>query len=196
MPRAKARRGGRGERSAGFYAQLAQIRPSEVSTPSSRDGRKWITKRPIIEGEYVGLAHSLTVPRDRIKRGPPSSFWSQYFAAEREAAGRQGLDDELGMLLGAIAYEVQQITAAVRRSILAEFAGRAAYARKHIARPQLAGVLQAIAAARTAALALAQRNAKLEMQGRKRAALAARPTRPRKPSMRSPKPLRGGPKRR
>jgi hypothetical protein len=84
------------------------------------------------------------------------------------------IDNELGLLLDAIAADVHKTAAAARDGIVAEFSARAAHARRHLPRHQLAAVLNQIAEARKAALALIKRNEVFELSARRAAALAAR----------------------
>lgn len=56
---------------------------------------------------------------------------------------------------------------------MADFAARAAHARKHLSPQLLAATLGAIKEQRKAALALVNRNAALELAGRRKAAVAA-----------------------
>jgi hypothetical protein len=138
-----------------------------VPAPSS--GRTGAEHPPAAQsialGEFVGSARWVTTGR-----ADPAP--SEYEAG----------DGELGLLLGAIAEDVHQITAAVRAGILADFAARAAHARRHLPRHQIADALAAIKQARAAALAVAGQNAKAELQGRKKAAIATR----RRPSAKRP----------
>jgi hypothetical protein len=80
-------------------------------------------------------------------------------------------DTELGALLDAIAEDVQHTAAAVRDGIIADFAARVAHARRYLPRHQLAGALRGFAQARKAALTLARRNARMELQARKKATI-------------------------
>lgn len=102
-------------------------------------------------------------------------------AEAQEAAGEEApdLDTDLGAILGAIDDEVEGIATAARGGVMAEFAGRIAYARKHLPRSQIAAAVAALKAARKAALALVKRNAAQERAGRKKAASAGRGRRPR-----------------
>jgi hypothetical protein len=83
-------------------------------------------------------------------------------------------DHTLGLLLAVIADDVHQFASAARDGIVADFAARAAHARKCLPRAQLAATLSGLAQARKAALAVVSRNAALEIAGRKRAAIEAR----------------------
>jgi hypothetical protein len=82
--------------------------------------------------------------------------------------------DGLGALLASIADDVHHRAAAAHNWVIADFAGRAMHARKHLSRHLLAATLAAIKEARKAALALITQNAALELSGRKKAAIAAR----------------------
>jgi hypothetical protein len=132
----------------------------------------------IVRGEFVGLARWVTASHSQAFRGEPVAATRQAastqedFAAVAEAVcGEQ--DTELGAILGGIAEEVHQIAAAVEAGIMADFAARIAYVRRHLPKPQIAGALAAIKQMRAAALAVAKQNAKTELQGRKKAAIAA-----------------------
>jgi hypothetical protein len=88
--------------------------------------------------------------------------------------GDQVTDAELGSLLDAIAADVHKTASAARDAVMTEFTARAAHARKHLPRSQLAAALKAIDEARKAALALIKRNQTAELSARRAAALAAR----------------------
>jgi hypothetical protein len=127
----------------------------------------------IAQGEFRGLARWLT-SADAARQS------SRVPEAERPAAGIDagsedpGEDhDGLGALLAAIANDVQHRAAAARSGVMADFAGRAAHARKHMSRHLLAATLAAIKEQRKAALALIARNAASELEGRKKAAITA-----------------------
>jgi hypothetical protein len=154
----------------------------------------WTVAQTIVVGQFVGSARWVTAPHGEISHGAPlaptrpATNAQQDFAAAAEAVcGAQ--DTELGAILGGIAEEVHQIAVAVRAGIMADFAARAAHARKHLPRHLIAGALAAIRQARGAALAVARQNTKAELQGRKKAAVATR-RRPRrnraKPTDQSP----------
>ncbi len=149
----------------------------------------------IVRGEFVGSARWATASHYQAFRGEPvvatrqAANAQEDFAAATEAlCGEQ--DTELGAILGGIAKEVHQIAGAVCAGIVADFAARAAYARRHLPRHLVAGALAAIRQARGAALAIAARNAKAELQGRKAAAIASRARlrlrRSKRPSPRTP----------
>lgn len=94
----------------------------------------------------------------------------------------------LGALLGVIAEDVHRTASAVRDAIRADFAARIAYARRHLPRSLLAAALHGLAHARSAALALVNQNAALELAARKKAAIAARPRRNRRLRIDTPPP--------
>jgi hypothetical protein len=134
-------------------------------------------------GEFVGSACWITTShRDTDRDGasaptyPVKHVRESFPEAAAEMLGGEppAIDTELGAVLGAIAEEVHQIAAAVRAGIMADFAARAAYARKHLPRHLVTGALAAIKQMRTAALASARQNAKAELRGRKNAVIAAR----------------------
>jgi hypothetical protein len=131
-------------------------------------------------GEFPGSARSITAPYTDSARGhdfePERSAESSSSADAHEAPGEEAPDSDtdLGAILGAIDDEVQEIAAGARAGIMAEFAGRVAYARKHLPRHQVAAAVAAFKQARKAALALVKRNAAQERAGRKKAATMAR----------------------
>jgi len=88
--------------------------------------------------------------------------------------------DGLGALLASIADDVHHHATAARNGVIADFAGRAMHARRHLSRHLLAATLAAIKEARKAALALISRNAAMELAGRKKAAIGAFGTGPRR----------------
>jgi hypothetical protein len=91
--------------------------------------------------------------------------------ADRDQAN---IDNELPLLLDAIAADVHKVASAARDGVITEFAARAAHARKHLPRNQVAAALNGIAEARRAALALIKKNETSELCTRRAAALAAR----------------------
>jgi hypothetical protein len=76
-------------------------------------------------------------------------------------------------LLDAIAADVHKTASAARDGVITEFTARAAHARKHLSRSQLAAALKEIGEARKAALALIKQNETAELSARRAAALAA-----------------------
>jgi hypothetical protein len=119
------------------------------------------------------MARWLTIPG-------PARHTARLSEPERPAAGidAQGEDpredgDGLGALLASIADDVHHRVTAARNGVIADFAGRAMHARKHLSRHLLAATLATIKEARKAALALIAQNAALELSGRKKAAIAA-----------------------
>jgi hypothetical protein len=119
------------------------------------------------------MARWLTMPS-------PARHTTRLSEPERPVAGidAQGEDprevsDGLGALLASIADDVHHHATAARNGVIADFAGRAMHARKHLSRHLLAATLAAIKEARKAALALIAQNAALELSGRKKAAIAA-----------------------
>jgi hypothetical protein len=132
--------------------------------------------RIITQGAFVGSARWIVTPFASATHGAnfaptrPGSV-----GLENSAETDSFLPDaELGPLLGAIAEDVQQIAAAVRAGIIADFAARAAYARRHLPRHQLGGALRTLAEARRAALTLARQTAAMELKARKKAAIMTR----------------------
>jgi hypothetical protein len=126
----------------------------------------------IAKGEFRGLARWLTSPYaagaqdKRIFPVRPGD-------ALRHDEDLAGASDELGAILAAIADDAHRHASAAREGVLADFAGRAAHARKHLSPNLLAATLAAIKEQRKAALALISRNASLEIAGRRKAAIAA-----------------------
>ena len=187
QPRALSRRGGRGSRSAKFYAPLSQMPPISQRRSSGESARGAAAARITALGEFSGSARSITTPSSDSTHGRdfeaerllPANSGSS--AEAHEAAGEEApdSDSELGAILGAIDDEVEGIAAAARTGIMAEFAGRIASARKHLPRSQIAAAVAALKAARKAALALVKRHAAQERAGRKKAATAGRGRRPR-----------------
>jgi hypothetical protein len=82
-----------------------------------------------------------------------------------------GENAELGQILSVIAEEVNRHCSTVCAGINADFAARAANARRTLPRYQVAAALQAFKQARQAALELARQAARMELQGRKEAAI-------------------------
>ena len=86
-------------------------------------------------------------------------------------ASTDGEDNELGTILSAIAEDVQRFSAAACAGVMAEFAGRMRHARKFLPSGQVAGALQALKEARSAALATIRRNAAADLAARREAAV-------------------------
>ena len=118
-------------------------------------------------------AHAPPAQNSTPERAAPDSKENFAEAPDSPNADDTGSDTELGPLLGAIADDVHAIAGAAREGVLADFAARVAYARRHLPRHMLAATLGALAQARKAALAVVKRNAALELAGRKKAALTA-----------------------
>jgi hypothetical protein len=187
-PRAEHRRGTSNRRSAGFYAQLSRKPVDGVRAfiPSPAQGVvSWSKARITTSGEWVGSARWIAM------RAPGGS-------GDRErpdAPGDSGGDNlELGQILSAIAEEVGRHCAAVCDGINADFAARAAHARKALPRSQVAGALQALKQARQAALALARQTARTELQGRKQTAITLYTRRRRRSIKGGPVPWGGPPR--
>lgn len=171
-PRAGSRRRKRDQRSLKFYGSLNQI-PSITRPLNAKSGSEYpVPGEIIVKGEFRGLARWLSspfaadTPRTGISPARPGEA-----VLQNEDPGAGG--DELGVLLAAIADEVHRHASAAREGILADFAARAAHARKHLPRNLLAATLASIKQQRKAALALISRNASLEIAGRRKAAIAA-----------------------
>lgn len=172
-PRAAPGRGKRDRRSPQFYAHLNQIHFITPSALGTRGPVHGIRARIIAEGKFRGLARWLTSAD--AARQPPRGPEPGRQGAGIDAGGedpREG-DDGLGALLAAIADDVQFRATAARNGLMADFAGRAAHARKHLSRHLLAATLATIKEQRKAALAAISQNAALELQSRKKAAIAA-----------------------
>jgi hypothetical protein len=154
--------------------------PSIAAAGFSRDGPdRWTSAQIIALGEFVGSARWATASQSKAPHSDPATHVrsatnpQESFAASADAlCGEE--DIELGPLLGAIAEDVHCLAAAIRAGIMADFAARLVYARRHLPRQQIPGALAVIRQARAAALAVAAQNAKAELQGRKKAAIAAR----------------------
>jgi hypothetical protein len=115
-------------------------------------------------------------PDERIKPERPQMVEKEKFSEAAEALCTEPAESntDLHSVLAAIADDVQEIAAAARGGIMAEFAGRIADARKRLPRHAAAGAVAMLKEARKAALALVKRNAALELAGRKKAAIQAR----------------------
>jgi hypothetical protein len=131
-------------------------------------------------GEFSGAARSITTPFTGSARGHdfdserPSESGDIADTAQTQGGEAPASDTELGAVLAAIDDDVQNSAAGARAGIMAEFAGRIAYARKHLPRHQIAAAVAAFKEARKAALALVKRNAAEQRAGRKKAATMAR----------------------
>jgi hypothetical protein len=102
----------------------------------------------------------------------------------RYAQADYSRDDGLGELLATIAADIQRQAGAVADSIRSEFAIKMQDARRRAPRHQLAAILRALQDAQATALTVAARNAQVEIRGRQRAAIAARPGRRKRPGSR------------
>jgi hypothetical protein len=165
--------------------------PAIAQPPFSRTNpERWTATQIIALGEFVGSARWITMPLGHPARGEdsaparPAADKKENFsaaevgnatdAAEAQGSEASGSDSELGAVLDAIDHDVQVSEAAACAGIMAEFAGRIAYARKHLPRDQVAAAIAAIVQARKAALATVKRNAADRRAGRKKAAAMAR----------------------
>lgn len=165
-------RGSRDQRSLKFYGSLNKIPPISPR-PSAGNGPEYpVPGQTNVRGEFRGSARWLTSPyaADAFEKG---------IFPVRPARGAVQAEDpgdgggELGVLLDAIAEEVHRHASAARDGVLADFAARAAYARKHLPRSLLAATLAAIKQQRKAAMALISRNASLEIAARRQGAIDA-----------------------
>jgi len=140
--------------------------------------------RRTTQGEFAGIGRWLVTASRRPAQERVSTPTAPAITGLENFAATDSfsLDTDLGALLGAIAEDVHQIAAAVSAGIMADFATRVAYARRHLPRHQLGGALHALAEARKAALAVARRNAAMELKARKKAALIARRRSPQRPN--------------
>jgi hypothetical protein len=199
MPRAQSRRGERKSRSAKFYAQLTQMRPAAKHRDGADATERWSAARISAVGEFIGSARWITTPSTRPARdehfAPTRPIPVEAVGPDEASAEPLAPDTELGALLDAIAEDVQHTAAAVRAGIMADFAARVAHARRHLPRQQLAAALRGFAEARKAALALARRNARMELQARKKAAILMRQQSRPRPGKRGRKLLAYTPKR-
>jgi hypothetical protein len=146
-----------------------------ISPPAvGRHGPEYAAAAQIITlGEFRGMARWLTIPG-------PARHTQHLSEPERPVAGIDaGSEDPredsdgLGALLASIADDVQHRATATRDGVIADFAGRAMHARKHLSRHLLAATLAALKEQRKAALALISRNAAVELAGRKKGAIEA-----------------------
>jgi hypothetical protein len=181
QPRALSRRGGRGSRSAGFYAPLSQAPPISRRGSSGDSSQGAAAARITAQGKFSGSARETTLrgaslPGRDTEPAQRSAVDAGSLAEEFDALGAEltESDSELGALLAAIADEVQDSATAARGAIMADFGARIAYVRKHLRGHQRAAALGALKEGRKAALAIVKRNAAQELAGRKKAAIAAR----------------------
>jgi hypothetical protein len=138
-----------------------RLTPVQAHATRVRDdafGEVLAEKRLLTELHSASAAHSHASPHRPVP----------YTDREQSA-----VDNELGLVLDAIAANVHKTASAARDGIIAEFAARVSYARRHLPRHQLAAALSGIAKARKAALALIKRNEAFELSARRAAALAA-----------------------
>jgi len=165
-PRAQAQRGRNKNRNAGFYAQLAQIRPVSEGSFGRDKMERPIGTRAATLGDWIGSSRWTTTASDRRERfenSPRDDNGGSTQASEEASI-------ELGQFLSGIAEDVNQRCATVCAGISAEFAARMEFARKTLPRDQVAGVVAMLRAACKAALVVARKNAKEELTARKKAA--------------------------
>jgi len=157
-------------RNTRFYAALGRMHHTAPSRRSTRHA-PWARGRADALGELLAEKRLLTAPHI------PAST-TDHAAPRRpvppEDDDHPVADSELGSLLDAIASDVHKTASAARDGVMTEFAARAAHARKHLSRNQLAAALKEIEEARKAALALIKQNETAELSARRSAALAAR----------------------
>jgi hypothetical protein len=89
--------------------------------------------------------------------------------ARRSSNVRAGGD--LPAILAAIADDIEHAANAASAAVMAEYAAKVAYARKHFPRALLAGDIRAFKEARDAALAVIKQNAKAARAARREAAI-------------------------
>lgn len=177
QPRAEGRRGDRGSRSAQFYSHLRHLPASSPHAGARDESGQRPGAKQIAIGEFSGAARWLTSGLSRTRRGEkifsPTAVTDAKTGAGVDAKGRhpRSAGNELGGALDAISREVEQCADAAREGIMAEFAARIDFARKHTPRAHLQAALAAIRASRSAALAFVSRSAALELAGRKKVAI-------------------------
>jgi hypothetical protein len=159
QPRALPKRGGRGNRSAGFYASLGQIPPISrapafpaIRQPS--EFREWTDKESQTRGEFRAQA-----------------VWIS--AADTSDAGDLAADGDtqLDGILAAIVSEVQGKAVGARAAVMAEYGGKIAFARKYFTHSQVASAIRAFKDAQAAALALIAKQAEAEIASRRETAI-------------------------
>jgi hypothetical protein len=134
--------------------------------PSTRDGgghRRWTKEEACLRGEFRAEAFWLA-------RGTSTDAGE---AGAGAAEGDAGGDDGLAEILDAIGAEVQGKAAGARAAVIAEYAGKIAYARKSLPRREAEGAVRALMEARAAALAHIAREASREIALRREAATRA-----------------------
>jgi hypothetical protein len=177
QPRAEFWRGEREGRSAGFYASLGQMHSARTSHRASATDPG--SALPWTHAHVTALGGFLAEERWIVSPHPHSVPLDDYLPTTSRGDPAHGDDDpeddrSLGLLLAVIADDVHQFASAARDGINADFAARAAYARRTLPRGQVAATLSGLAQARKAALAVVSKNAASEIASRKRAAIEAR----------------------
>lgn len=131
---------------------VAQRRDARVSG-ADRFGTRWITI-----GEFCGSARWHTTATAK-----PTATDAWRGGAREVTIPVQAEEDT-----DAVGDEIQIAAAAAAAGVMADFAARIAYARKHVPRHQLAAAIAAINAMRSAALATINRNAAMELAAKRR----------------------------
>jgi hypothetical protein len=159
QPRARSERGKQGSGNEEFFRFLSRMLLSN-GQPRSVTGSN--PDKAGTLGEFRGQARWIS---------------AAYVTAEHNRvagagdASTDGEDKELGTILTAIAEDVQRFSAAACAGIMAEFSGRMQHARRFLPPRQVAGALQALKEARSAALATIKRNAAADLAARREAAV-------------------------
>ena len=89
-------------------------------------------------------------------------------------AGDAGADSELSLILDAIVDDVMRRAAGAQMAIMAEYAGKVAYARRYLPRTEVAGAVRAAMDVKAAALAHIAGEAAAEIAARRAAIIGAR----------------------
>jgi hypothetical protein len=165
VPRAKSRRGEGGSGSTGFSfnlsrALLATKRRSFPPIQNANGFRCWTTGEARTRGEF--RAQAIWTSSRTNASGDASDGITD--------AGDLGGNTELEQILSGIVDDVMRTAAAASAAVMAEYAGKIAYAQKHLPRHQVAGAVRAFTQARDAALALIKRAAADDLVGRTRLA--------------------------
>ena len=133
-----------------------------VSTANRQGPENWTTATAHTFGEFRGQARWIRTPVAITAPNEVEGF------AEVISDGE---DNELGIILSAIAEEVQRDAAAASAGVIAEFVGRMRHARKFLPRELLQGALQSLQEALKAALTLIKRQAAVQLAERRKVAV-------------------------
>lgn len=148
-PRAQRRRGDRTSRSLKFYGSLSRMPSAFPRVASEITSPKASAQRFARWGEFVGSSRWMLAPK-------PSRD-------DDDLAAGQG---DLGVVLDAIADDMNRVSSAVRTQIVASFAAQISQA-SHQAQPSQRGaIIAGLIAARASALTITSREAANELRGR------------------------------